>query len=104
VEKPVPCAHHLGGKPPPAQANRDRSACRAGEGERRFRVFDRQGLRTALLDLKERFPDERGFTLVAEAEIPFEAVIDVMDTSRSYQVAGTKRPLFDQVRFGIDAQ
>jgi biopolymer transport protein ExbD len=67
-----------------------------------FEVYDQEQLRDALVPLKHDHPSERTLILSADASVPFEAIIDVIDATRSYHDGELTYPLFDAVQFRPD--
>jgi biopolymer transport protein ExbD len=45
--------------------------------------YDLKRLSTLLRELKTRFPEERGIIVLSEADIPYDSLIQVMDTCRN---------------------
>ncbi|MCC6301301.1 MAG: biopolymer transporter ExbD [Gammaproteobacteria bacterium] len=54
-------------------------------------VYDFTALSQLLRQVKTRFPGETSATILAEADIPYETLIQAMDTARSYAVGGSSQ-------------
>ncbi len=99
TSRPVSCRTYVGRRPPPEASNGDRPPCQATEDTPVFSVYDRDALTRALVAIKTDHPRERGITISADDEISFEALVDALDASRSYEHNQRRTPLFDRVVF-----
>ncbi|MBI5197986.1 MAG: biopolymer transporter ExbD, partial [Nitrospirae bacterium] len=45
--------------------------------------YDLKALSDLLLDLKSQYPKEKSIVLLSEPQIPYESLVEVMDTCRS---------------------
>ncbi len=93
VERPVDCGRYRGTRPPPRVRNTERRACGDDDGDRSFWVYDLAALREALAIVKDAHPSSRRMVIVAEPDISYEAVTDVIDAGRKRE-SGV---LFDEV-------
>lgn len=57
-------------------------------------TYDLEGLAAALRSARALHPDERRVVVAPAATVPYEVVVDVMDTARSMVVDGKEVPLF----------
>ena len=94
VRRQVSCRRYVGVAPPPR--SRNGAGCSADEAARVFQIYDNDALRHLLVSLKQGHPTERSLILSADADVPFEAIIDVIDASRA---DADGRRLFDKVQF-----
>jgi len=99
VQRKVSCQRYVGTWPPPRQKNASiNNRCGKASAERLFWVYDLDALHERLVGIKTAFGQERKLVIAAEPDIEYEALIDVMDASRSYMgPSGLLQPLFDQV-------
>ena len=81
IDKKVPCERYVNTWAPPRSVNRSQPKCEDG-AERNYRVYDIDRLQTMLVGIKESFPDEKKVIIAAEPDVEFEAITDVMDTTR----------------------
>lgn len=98
VEKNVPCRRYLNTVPPPRTRN-NVTPCKKGEAGRSFVVYDNETLTNKLVQIKDRFLDERRIIIAADSDVEFEVITDVMDASRDVTTGGEVRTLFDEVVF-----
>jgi biopolymer transport protein TolR len=97
VQRNVICSRFRGTWPPPRSKNRDQKRCEKPEENRSFWIYDLQALTKKILEIKDAFPEERRIVIVAEPDIEYEAVIDVMDATRDIkEPGGETRALFDE--------
>lgn len=98
IQKNIHCSKYRGTWPPPRSKNRDQRRCEKKDGERSFWQYDTAALARKVIDIKDSFPEERRLVIVAEPDIEYESVIDVMDATRDTQApgGGEIRPLFDE--------
>jgi biopolymer transport protein ExbD len=102
VEQRIDCRRFLGTVPLPRRRNAGLRPCTAAGEERAARIYDAHRLAEVLAELARRDPAQRQVVVAAEPDVDFEAVIDVMDTSRErVGTDGSRRPMFDQVIFGF---
>ena len=101
VERQVPCDRYTDTRPVPRASNLDRPTCARADETLPFLVYDTASLRRKLADLKMRYPHERAYTLSATEGTEYEALVEVMDSVRAWDVDGISRALFDQVTFGV---
>lgn len=96
-EKLVSCSPFLDTVPPPRSMNGG-PPCKGSAEKRNFFVYDAETLTAKAVEIKDEFPDESRIIIGAEAEVQFEAVIEVMDAARSTRESdGTTRLLFEEV-------
>lgn len=62
--------------------------------------YDLAALGALLAEIKERKPDEERVALLLEPDIPYDALIQVMDTARYYPGETPPRDMFPQVSIG----
>jgi biopolymer transport protein ExbD len=57
---------------------------------RQFKIADNKidwpGVRDVLLEIKRRFPEETGVTLLLDSRVPYKRLIEVMDQVRSAEI------------------
>ncbi len=98
LEQTTTCQRYLDTVAPPRSKNKGAKTCTKPDETRSFVLFDVVQLARKLIDVKDRFPDERRIIIAAEPDIEFEALTDVMDASRdTIDAAGEVRTLFDEV-------
>jgi biopolymer transport protein TolR len=97
VQKTVDCGTFVGTVPVPRQRNKGEAPCKGTE-PRLFWVYDRDALTKALIGIKAGYPDESRVILSAAEDTDYEALVEVMDSSRQYKDdAGEVHLLFDEV-------
>ncbi|MFC1751143.1 ExbD/TolR family protein [Pseudomonadota bacterium] len=62
--------------------------------------YDLDGVVVLLKQLKARFPDDTTATLLLEPEVPYDRLIQVMDTVRSYEAGTFQAELFPDIAMG----
>ena len=98
IQKQVKCDRYVGTWAPPRSKNRGQSKCEDSNENRNFWVYDTEALVKKLVEIKDAFPEERRVIIAAEAGVEFEAITDVMDSSRDLKSdAEERRELFPEV-------
>lgn len=66
--------------------------------------YDLAGMSAFLTSVKAKFPDKRDARLLPEADIPYDTIVQVMDTVKSYEGMSDGKPargeLFPQISLG----
>lgn len=97
VKKNIVCSRYRNTWPPPRERNRNDAKCVNPLEERSFWVYDTEALTAKIREIKDAFPEEHRIIIVAEPDIEYESVIDVMDATRDYKdSSGEMRILFDE--------
>ena len=98
IDKQVSCTRYLDTWPPPRSVNKSTSKCTDPDASLAFKVYDVERLSTMLITIKDQFPEENKVIIAAEPDIEFEALTDVMDSTRDVKLEGEeRRPLFPEV-------
>ncbi len=98
IQHPMSCSRFRNTWPPPRTQNRNTQRCENPMDTRTFWTYDLHALTQKVIDVKDAFPDERRLIIKADADIEYEAVIDVMDATRDIRLqTGEIKPLFDEV-------
>jgi biopolymer transport protein ExbD len=66
----------------------DRNGGLIGRLDNKNGAYDFKALNELLKQVKSRFPDKTDATILAEADIPYDVLVQTMDATRSYVIAG----------------
>ena len=100
VDQTIICSRYRGTRPPPRNRNADRPICPQDNpyAKMSYVVYNLDALQAKVRELKDANPTERRIIIGGSREVEYEAIVDVMDTTRDYKEKnGEIRPLFDEV-------
>jgi hypothetical protein len=99
-DQSVICSRYRGTRPPPRNRNADRPICPQDNpyAKQSYIMYNLEALQAKVRELKDANPTERRIIIGGSREVEYEAIVDVMDTTRDYKEKnGEIRPLFDEV-------
>ncbi len=99
-ERTILCSRYRGTRPPPRSRNMDRAICPQDDpyAKKSFVVYDLEALTRKVMEIKNKYPEERRIIIAGSRDVEYEAVVDVMDSTRDYKEKnGEIKPLFDEV-------
>jgi biopolymer transport protein TolR len=100
IQRTILCSRFRGTRPPPRSKNADRPICSQDKplDKKTFWVYDTDALTRKVMEIKDKYPDERRIILGGSRDVEYESLVDVMDATRDFKEAsGEIRPLFDEV-------